>query len=138
MSYRETALSCPGCGDVLSPQQVGDAIIDVCPSCGGIWVDWFDGDLSTMVRGAPPAPKGRTPTQPGSWACPRCHCPLAVESYLQTRADIYRCSDCSGAFVPRSAAQAIVKADPERKGPPPADDALSRLAAVLERWFGDS
>lgn len=135
MSYRETALTCPGCGDVLSPNQVGEAMIDVCPGCGGIWVDWFDGELSALVRGTPSVKGARSPASPGGGACPRCDCPLAEEGYLQSRAEILRCGDCSGAFVPRAAAHAIAKVDPERKGPRPPDDALSRLAAVLQRLF---
>ncbi len=138
MSYRETALTCPGCGDVLAPQQVGDAMIDVCPACGGIWVDWFDGELSAVLRHTPPVEGARLPDRPGHGQCPRCNCPLAEEGYLQSKAAILRCGDCSGAFVPRIAAHAIARVNPEHKGPPPADDALSRLAAVLQRWFGDT
>jgi Zn-finger nucleic acid-binding protein len=137
VSYRETALACPACGDVMAPQQVGEAIIDICASCGGIWVDWFDGELAALVRHAPPVEGAQPPNRPGRWACPRCHCQLAEEVYLQSGADILRCSDCSGAFVSRSAARTIARGNPEHKGPPPAEDALSRLAAVLQRWFGD-
>jgi Zn-finger nucleic acid-binding protein len=136
VSYRETAPTCPGCGEALDPKQVGEAVIDVCPACGGIWVDWFDGDLVVMVRGAPGvkgAPPARAPDSP---SCPRCHRPLDAERYMESSAQILRCADCAGAFVPHGSARAIAGYDPERKGPPPATDALSRLSAVLQHWFG--
>jgi Zn-finger nucleic acid-binding protein len=131
VSYREHALPCPGCGGVLAPETVGEAVIDVCPACGGIWVDWFDGDLDEMVRGAPTAAAGRGEGA-GKGECPRCSLPLADERYLEGRTEIQRCGECAGAFVPRDAAKAIV----EGGSAPPAPDALSRLAAVLQRWFG--
>lgn len=136
MSYRQAALACPGCAAVLEPKQVGETTIDVCPACGGIWVDWFDGELSEMVRGAPRTTGTGTPGRAGSSTCPRDGRPLDAERYLASRAEILRCGDCSGAFVPRAAAHEIAAMDPERKGPPPAEDGWSRLAAVLQRWFG--
>lgn len=132
MSYREAALICPACADTMDPHGSGGAVIDVCPGCGGLWVDWFDGDLVDMVRGAPPA-EGAPPRQAGGSACPRCNLPLAAERFLDSGAEILRCGDCSGAFVPRDAARAITEAP---HGPAPAGDALSRLAATLQRWFG--
>jgi len=135
VSYREQALICPACGEGLDATEVGEAVIDVCPACGGIWIDWFDGELSEMVRGAPPARGAGIPAQPGRSACPRCQRPLEAEPYLASGGDVLRCADCAGAFVPRDAARAIAGAGPD--GPPPAEDALSRLSAVLQRWFGD-
>jgi Zn-finger nucleic acid-binding protein len=134
--YRETALACPGCGDVLEPKEVGDAVIDVCVACGGIWVDWFDGDLVVLVRGAPPVPGARVPERPGSASCPRCRRPLDGERYLESRAEILRCGDCAGAFVPRASVSALVMLDPHSQDPEAKQDPLARLALVLQRWLG--
>ncbi|APR84815.1 Hypothetical protein A7982_10164 [Minicystis rosea] len=119
---------------MLTPQQVGEAIIDVCPGCGGIWVDWFDGELGAMVRGAPSTARSGPRGKGGSGACPRCHCALSADRYLDAPEEIRRCGDCAGAFVPREAAHAIaaLKTDPDEA---PAGR-WSRLAAVLRRWFG--
>ena len=85
-SYRETALACPGCKETLDPKQVGDAIIDVCPACGGIWVDWFDGDSWRWCAARPG--EGRAhPRAAGSSACPRCRRPLASERYRRAGGD---------------------------------------------------
>ncbi len=134
MSYRDTVLTCPGCAETLDPKNVGDAVIDVCPACAGIWVDWFDGELPAMVRGAPSIPGARAPDRPGRGECPRCHRLLDAERYLESRAEILRCADCAGAFVPRVSAR-VVAGLSSRESQPPAD-ALQRLGAVLKRWLG--
>jgi Zn-finger nucleic acid-binding protein len=135
-SYRETALTCPACGEALDPAKVGDAIIDVCPACGGLWVDWFDGDLVQMVRGAPHVPDAaRVLDRPGRWECPRCHRGLEEESYQGTTADVRRCADCAGVFVPKTSIGAVAHLT-EADAPAPPPDALSKLARTLQRWLG--
>ena len=136
--YRDTVLACPACREPLEPREVHDAVIDVCARCGGIWVDWFDGDLVAMVRGAPPVP-GATPPDPevGTAAsCPRCRRPLDRERYLESRAEILRCGDCAGAFVPQASVSTLVTLAPQATGPQAAQDPLTRLAVVLRRWLG--
>jgi Zn-finger nucleic acid-binding protein len=138
VSYRDTALACPVCSDALDPCEVGEAVIDVCPGCGGIWVDWFDGELVALVRGAPGVPGARAPERAGSSECPRCRRPLDGELYLDSRAEILRCADCAGAFVPRASARVVAgyDADADGEGRPATGDALRRLGAVLKRWLG--
>lgn len=131
MSHREGALSCPGCGELLAPKQVGEAILDACPGCGGVWVDWFDGELADMVRGAPAEALAAGAPGTGRGECPRCHTALREERYLETKAAIDRCGECAGAFVRRDAASALRGVEPKA-----AEDAWGRLAAVLRGWFG--
>jgi Zn-finger nucleic acid-binding protein len=134
--YRETSLSCPGCSEALDPADVGDAVIDVCPGCGGIWVDWFDGDLVQMVRGAPRvAGTARAPDRPGRWECPRCHRGLDPERYQESHAEVGRCADCAGVFVPKGSTGAVAQLAEAAAAEPPRD-ALSKLALTLQRWLG--
>lgn len=135
MSYREAALSCPACAEPLDATDVGGATIDVCAKCGGVWVDWFDGELIAIVRSAP-RPEGAGLAPEASGGCPRCRAPLAAERFFDSQAEVLRCAECAGAFVSQDAARAIAHLDPEQKRPRPADDAWSRLAATLQRWFG--
>ena len=126
MSYREAALTCPGCADLLEPKEVGEAIIDVCPTCAGIWVDWFDGELEVMVKGADAAPRGEEGEGRGAGACPRCERALDREVYLGSGVPILRCGECAGAFVSYASAGALIKLD---------SGMLARLTAALRSLF---
>jgi Zn-finger nucleic acid-binding protein len=130
--YREQALRCPGCAAWLEPTQVDAAMIDACPGCGAIWVDWFDGELPAMARGAPrsaPSGAGR-----GEFACPRCRIPLTEERYPGSAADLLRCGDCGGAFVPRASLPSLASASP-RDEEAPVPIGLGRLIALVRRWL---
>lgn len=85
--------------------ETADAEVDVCDACGGLWVDWFDGELraiatETLHASEPRAPNGdaqrrhepagrNEPIAAG--ACPRCTCQLVSERYaVRTRAESTR------------------------------------------------
>jgi Zn-finger nucleic acid-binding protein len=53
------AIRCPGCGDPMSVVPLPEA--DVCPSCAGIWVDWFDGEIGAVARRVRSATEGQSP-----------------------------------------------------------------------------
>jgi Zn-finger nucleic acid-binding protein len=142
VSYRAAALSCPVCTEPLDETESAGATIDVCATCGGVWVDWFDGELIAILRAAPAAAPLPPPAESGAktrgaesgGGCPRCRSPLSHERYWDSEAEILRCADCAGAFVSRDAARIIAGLDPEPTRPP--SDPLSLLAAALRRWFG--
>jgi Zn-finger nucleic acid-binding protein len=109
------------------------AEVDVCDACGGMWVDWFDGDVHAIAveaeilrveRGTPlPPPLGEQPPAPKR--CPRCSQILTPELYrfadaredeLVSGVEVFRCSECAGAFVPRGAAHLLL--DRVKEGPP--------------------
>ncbi|MEO7329857.1 MAG: zf-TFIIB domain-containing protein [Minicystis sp.] len=103
VAYRDGALPCPGCAELLVPTSAGESVIDLCPACAGVWVDWDDGELTSMIKSAPsPRPPAR-PVAGGSFSCPRCRAPLVNERYGTSEAEILRCSECIGAFVPHAA-----------------------------------
>jgi Zn-finger nucleic acid-binding protein len=114
-----------------------DALIDVCPDCKGLWIDWYDGDLASVASDAAPLsvphapPVGSDELRAG---CPRCQCALRAEMFLDEDKgpSIHRCAECGGAFVPRSSFDAIVllahRPDPETEA---TLSPFARLAAVL-------
>jgi Zn-finger nucleic acid-binding protein len=108
--YREPHPRCPGCRGELFTREISAAVIDVCRDCGGLWVDWHDGDLSEVVRGSGPrgapstAPSAAPPEAPIVPVCPRCSRPLHDERYRDDGPAILRCGECAGAFVPRASA----------------------------------
>jgi len=33
------SITCPGCGENMSQNEVGGAVVDICDGCGGVWLD---------------------------------------------------------------------------------------------------
>lgn len=101
-AYRDGSLPCPGCSELLVATSAGGAVIDLCPGCAGVWVDWDDGELSEMIKSAPEARTPARSSAAGSSTCPRCRAPLTRERYGTSEAEILRCAECIGAFVPHA------------------------------------
>lgn len=147
--YRGVAVRCPGCADPMTTESVAQAEVDVCAACGGVWVDWFDGELrkvaAALVRGAgarasQPPTERRAPNEAvATGACPRCTRQLAAERHAVagTSVDLLRCEDCVGVFVSRSSAEVLAmlpaEEDPRASRPP---EPRSRLIAALKRILG--
>jgi Zn-finger nucleic acid-binding protein len=128
------------------------AEVDVCDACGGMWVDWFDGELhalaveAEMARVERGTPLPQPPLDPNAAArahakhCPRCSQLLGAELYrfadarddeLVAGVELFRCSDCAGAFVPRGSAHVLL--DRAKEGPPMTLWEL--VVALLRRVF---
>lgn len=143
------ALRCPGCAEAMSPEAVKDAEVDVCTSCGGIWVDWFDGEIRKVARVvlASEADRASRPSSPlgegaATGACPRCLRQLVPERYVvhapdgdqPTGASLLRCEECAGAYVSRASA-ALLATLPADEPPPPSVDGDSPVLTT-SRWGG--
>jgi Zn-finger nucleic acid-binding protein len=117
----------------MRAENTQSAEVDVCDACGGMWVDWFDGDVQSIAieaelarveRGTPlPPALGEKPPSPK--CCPRCSQILSAELYrfadarddeLVSGVELFRCADCAGAFVPRGSAHLLL--DRVKEGPP--------------------
>lgn len=169
--YRGIAIRCPGCAESMAPEAIGDAEVDVCTACGGMWVDWFDGEvrqIATSVlegetarasRPAPPTSSLRSENL-ATGACPRCMRQLAVERYVvrvdvgprgapqtsvsTTGADLLRCEECAGVFVPRTSAALLATLPPDEAAPPSSTEGSAileplpwqRFMALLKRLVG--
>ena len=160
--YRGVAIRCSGCGDAMTQEFVGDAEVDVCASCGGIWLDWFDGETGALAIGVLEKEKRGVPARTSTpqqnetratGACPRCTRQLVAERYMatsiedgrrtqrETGADLLRCEECAGVFVSRSSAEMLVAVANE-EGPrslPPANVKAAfweRILGVLQKLFG--
>lgn len=152
--YRGAAIRCPGCAETMTQHALEECEVDVCTACGGIWIDWFDGEVrkvtSDALRAAPPAPLVERASRNEAMAfgaCPRCTRQLAAERYVLekqvTGAELLRCEDCMGVFVSKSASE-ILASLPADETPPPSEKPLEaldplpwqRLLAVLKRLLG--
>jgi len=132
--YRGAPARCPGCGETMHGEMTSSGTVDVCAACGGIWVDWFDGDVQSIAsetealrveRGTPLPPPSDLAARPGTMRCPRCDRTLGPELYrfadareseLITGVEVERCAECAGAFVPRGSAHLLL--DRRNEGPP--------------------
>lgn len=141
-AYRESAAPCPACSQPLEPHALDEpvALVDLCTKCGGVWLDWEDGDFTELARRVPAAP-GRELPREGPGSCPRCHTPLAVELFQGT-AEVLRCGDCAGAFVPYASIGPIAAGTPaearaereEPDAPEPREAVWRRVARALRDW----
>jgi hypothetical protein len=134
----------------MRAEPVPSAEVDVCDACGALWIDWFDGDISTLAaeaeaarvdRGEPSPIRANAVEPRGSGHCPRCTRPLTPESYrfhdaapdeLVRDVDLLRCPECAGSFVPRSSAHLLL----DRVSTPRSAtlwEMLAELVAVLKR-----
>lgn len=148
--YRGAPPMCPGCGEAMHGEVTPSGALDVCDPCGGLWVDWFDGDVQALAaeaeaarveRGTPLPRPADLAARPGQMRCPRCTQPLATElvrfadareGELVSGVEVGRCAECAGAFVPRGSAHLLL--DRAREGPPVSGWEI--LAAMVRRLFG--
>src|SRR6185369_3575961 len=103
--------------------------VEACDSCGGLWVDWFDGELQSLAveaeaarveRGAPPPAVrlvGPAETRAHESTCPHCTRALvqelfrfsdAIDDELVPGVELLRCPECVGSFIPRSSAHLLL------------------------------
>jgi Zn-finger nucleic acid-binding protein len=129
--YR-SARACPACAAVLTELSTVSAVIDRCPGCGGLWIEWFDGEISSVASGVEQAPLATSRDGGGTLACPDCRTTLEPVRYPDERsgAEILRCGACAGAFVPRDALDLVAALGPPTE-PAPAE--TSWLASVVQR-----
>ena len=137
-SYRETCARCPLCDHDMDLRDVGGASIDVCAACGSLWIDWFDGNLREMVRGAGKVSQGASEGASGSKSCPRCQRGLSAERFGKIGASILRCAECAGALVPRGSIDDILAEEPPAVEEPAMVSPLTRLMAILRQLVGRS
>jgi Zn-finger nucleic acid-binding protein len=138
--YREAPMKCPACGDVLEARVLSGSTVDTCPKCRGLWVDWFDGELISIVKEtAPLSMRAPVAIDPARALCPRCTQPLMPESFSGAIV-LLRCSDCAGCFVPRESFTPLMELDLPAHSRHGADvekeSALQRLLLAIHRLFG--
>lgn len=138
----------------MTQQALEECEVDVCSACGGLWVDWFDGEVRLVTtealgKGATPPTSADRPSRNEAvaiGACPRCTRQLVAERYKldgqATGADLLRCEDCLGVFVGKSSAEMLAALPPDDEPPPSeAPEVLDplpwqRFLMILKRALG--
>ncbi len=107
--YRSGPLRCPECGACMSERPSDTASVDVCDDCGGVFVEWFDGEVSAALSGAAIPASPLAVRASGDGNCPSCRVPLSSMPYPDPSGVVVaRCGQCAGTFVPRASFDAIV------------------------------
>ncbi len=147
-AYRGLTVRCSGCAEVMRREPISSAEIEICDACGGLWVDWFDGDVHSVAAeaqamrehvGGHPGREAEPPRPSG--ACPRCLLALRPEEYrfsdaregeLVDGVELLRCPECAGCFVPRASARLLL----DRAREPPPVTLWEALVTLMKRLVG--
>ena len=96
---------CPDHGCPLDTRTIHQIEVDICPQCGGIWLD--KGEIVRMRKlkaqeiehfEYKPAPQLPPPTQAS--VCPICAKPLKAFQYANGAATLSTCAELHGLWVP--------------------------------------
>jgi Zn-finger nucleic acid-binding protein len=109
-------LACVKCESVLDKARVGEVEVDLCPSCGGLWLD--HGEIERIGRGnsqdlaklrtaltgsAAPAPPSAIQS-----SCPACS--GLLKEVVMGPVHVDYCTECHGVFLDRGELDQAVQA----------------------------
>ena len=98
--------NCIKCDNTLDAKTILDVEVDVCPGCGGMWLD--DGEIKLLAQKPGDALKQAKKLEKGKSGnardvvdspCPACEGKLMIASFGPT--NIEHCSGCGGIFLDR-------------------------------------
>jgi len=108
-------LTCVKCTSVLDRSKVGDVEVDICPACGGLWLDRGEIERigkskSTDVDGLRKALTGGAPAglSETTTACPACDGTLRELKLGPVHID--HCGKCGGVFLDKGELDAALAA----------------------------
>jgi len=110
-------LTCLKCTSVLDKARIEDVEVDLCPACGGLWLD--HGEVERLSRKMESEldrlrrllrAKAQPPAVPSEvqYACPACTAP--VKEVLLADIHIDYCTSCKGVFLDRGELDGAVRA----------------------------
>jgi len=109
-------LTCVKCTSVLDKARVGDVEVDLCPSCGGLWLD--HGEIERVGRGKPAdmdnlrkALTGSSSPEPASETTTSCPaCPGQLKEVVLGPVHVDYCTKCHGVFLDKGELDQAVSA----------------------------
>ena len=121
----------------MSTALAGQAEVDVCPECSGVWLDWMDGEVSLVSRRIGPLPAAHPAHSAAAhWLCPCCKTELYDQAAAAGGPLVHRCGDCAGTFVPLGTLQELARAEPASAVTSPGQaSTLARMLDTLHRWL---
>jgi Zn-finger nucleic acid-binding protein len=119
----------------MEDRAASDAVVDVCTECSAVWIDWFDGDIST-VAGEVDIVKTIPQHVSDKHVCPRCRTELLSEKLYHTGPYVFRCADCSGVLIPSIVLDEVVALGPADQHLESTDAGpLARMLTKLRKIF---
>jgi Zn-finger nucleic acid-binding protein len=97
-------LTCVKCTSVLDRSKIDDIEVDLCPACGGLWLD--HGEIERLGRGSAPAIDGLRQALTGgtpadlsdtTTSCPAC--PGTLKELALGPIHVDYCGQCKGLFL---------------------------------------
>jgi len=107
--------------------------VDVCDQCGGVFLEFFDGEPGALAREVTQHLRRRvSPLRVGGdpYACPDCRRHMDVHPYLDVGPNLARCSGCMSMFATPEQVDALSSFHLIQ------DDAPSWLARLTSFVFG--
>jgi Zn-finger nucleic acid-binding protein len=132
-AYRQGGTRCSACASLMQEQPIDGEMVDVCESCGGVWIDPTDGEIGPIATQVH-VPDTATEENDSSHqrTCPRCSVGLAPLTIKEV--GLFRCGTCRGTFIPRVMLDAAMWLHDEDEAPPPT--ALDGLRGWVKLLLG--
>lgn len=76
--------------------------VDLCPHCGGVFLEFFDGEPGNLARemvARLPQVDGARPINTDDLTCPVCRTAMTSHDYMDQGPGIGRCDTCLAAFA---------------------------------------
>jgi Zn-finger nucleic acid-binding protein len=139
--YRQQLRACPACatpmdavpvsGDPSDPQARAEA--DVCAKCGGMFLEFFDGEPAAISRDI----LRNTDVKPtvslnvGTLRCPDCAEEMVRKAYLDQGPELARCETCMAVFLAPDEVETLARMELKEEPAPKEPSWLSRLIGWL-------
>ena len=110
-------LCCVKCTSILDKSTVGDIEVDLCPKCGGLWLDYGEvaklavlpeaeiTPLKELLKGA-----GGPPPVPSDTKLPCPVCPGQLKEVVLGSIHVDYCTKCKGLFLDKGELEAAIVA----------------------------
>lgn len=94
--------------------------VDACPSCDGVFLEFFDGEPIGLARriSSPPRAGASTPAE-GPLTCPDCDALMVARAYLGHGPEIPRCETCLAIFLDPALRAALARHELSEREPEP-------------------
>ncbi len=138
-------LCCVKCTSVLDKSMVGDIEVDLCPKCGGLWLDYGEvaklavlpdaeiTPLKEMLQGA-----GGPPPVPSDTKVPCPVCPGQLKEVVLGSIHVDYCTKCKGMFLDKGELEAaIVAVRPKAQAAAAASKVVAAAAQAAQEDRGE-